>query len=146
MQYQRMCQMLGMKPEKNLAGLNEELRSKLRPGGADEVRSQLLLEAVGEREKIDVSDAELETYIAEQARARNTPPAKLRAEWVREGRMDGARFSLRQDKVLDFLVSKAVVTEVDKLSEPAGDSLGAPVPTEPAHGDEGHVHGPDCDH
>lgn len=146
MQYQRMRQMLGMKPEKNLAGLNEELRSKLRPGGADEVRSQLLLEAVGEREKIDVSDAELEAYIAEQARARNTPPAKLRAEWVREGRMDGARFSLRQDKVLDFLVSKAAVTEVEKLTEPS-----PPVPSEPIsaghdHDEPGHVHGPDCNH
>lgn len=141
-QYNRMRQMLGMKPEKNLAGLNEELREKLRPGGADEVRSQLLLEAVGEKEKIDVSDAELDAHIAEQARGRNMAPAKLRAEWVREGRIDGARFSLRQDKVLDFLVSKASVTEVEKLTEPT-----SPVPSEPIpHGDPGHVHGPDCDH
>lgn len=141
-QYNRMRQMLGMKPEKNLAGLNEELREKLRPGGADEVRSQLLLEAVGEKEKIDVTDAELDAHIAEQARGRNVAPAKLRAEWTREGRIDGARFSLRQDKVLDFLVSKASVTEVEKLTEPT-----SPVPSEPiGHGEPGHVHGPDCDH
>jgi trigger factor len=145
-QYNRMRQMMGMKPEKNLAGLNEQLRSKLRPGGADEVRSQLLLDAVGEREKIEVSDAELEAHIAEQARGRNMPPAKLRAEWMREGRMDGVRFSLRQDKVLDFLVSKAAVTEVDKLTEPS-----QPVPSEQIsaahdHDAPGHVHGPDCDH
>jgi trigger factor len=145
-QYNRMRQMLGMQPEKNLAGLSEDLRSKLRPGGADEVRSQLLLEAVGDREKIEVSDAELDAHIAEQARGRNMAPAKLRAEWMREGRMDGARFSLRQDKVLDFLVSKATVTEVDKLTEPA-----SPVPSESvmAHDDHdhsGHVHGPDCNH
>lgn len=142
-QYNRMRQMLGMKPEKNLAGLNEELRSKLRPGGADEVRSQLLLEAVGDKEKIELSDAELDAHIAEQAKARNMAPAKLRAEWMREGRMDGARFSLRQDKILDFLVSKAVVTEVDKLTEPS-----PPVPSQSvtAHDEPGHVHGPDCDH
>ncbi len=125
-QYNRMRQMLGMKPEKNLTGLNEELREKLRPGGADEVRSQLLLEAVGEKEKIDVSDAELDAHIAEQARGRNVAPAKLRAEWTREGRIDGARFSLRQDKVLEFLVSKAAVTEVEKLTEPT-----SPVTSEP---------------
>jgi trigger factor len=145
-QYNRMRQMLGMKPEKDLAGLNEELRSKLRPGGADEVRSQLLLEVVGDREKIDVTDAEFDAYVAEQARGRNMSPAKLRAEWTREGRIDGARFSLRQDKVLDFLVAKAVVTEVEKLTEAS-----PPVPSEPmtgghSHDEPGHVHGPDCDH
>jgi hypothetical protein len=56
---------------------------------------------------------------------------------------------MRQDKVLDLLVDKAAVTEVDRLSEPAGEGpagLGGPIDTAPAHGEEGHVHGPDCDH
>jgi trigger factor len=144
-QYNRMRQMLGMQPEKDLAGLNEELRTKLRPGGADEVRSQLLLEAVGDRENIDVTDAELDAYIAEQARGRNMPAARLRAEWTREGRIDGARFSLRQDKVLNFLVAKAQVTEVDKLTEVSPPVPSDPLPAGPEE-HSGHVHGPDCDH
>lgn len=141
-QYNRMRQMLGMPPEKDLAGLHEELREKLRPGGADEVRSQLLLDAVGEREKIDVTDAELDAHIAEQARARQVAPAKLRAEWMRERRLDNVRFSLRQDKILEMLVSKANITEVDKLTE-----VSPPVPDAPVAADEPeHVHGPDCNH
>jgi hypothetical protein len=68
-------------------------------------------------------------------------PAKLRAEWQRDGRLDSVTYSLRQDKVLEFLVDNAQVTEVEKLSQP-----GTPVPEGRAHGEEGHVHGPDCDH
>ncbi|MBK7534379.1 MAG: trigger factor [Myxococcales bacterium] len=152
-QYNRMRQMLGMKPDTNLAGLGEDLRGKLRGGGADEVRGQLLLEAVGDLEKLEVSDADVDAYLGEQARSRNMAPARLRAEWTREGRLDGVRFSLRQDKILDFLVAKASVTEVDKLTE-----LTPPPSSEPAAADDvaasgdhpaaapAHVHGPDCDH
>ena len=55
--------------------------------------------------------------------------------------LDNVTYSLRQDKVLKFLVGKAKVTEVEKLTQP-----GTPVPEAPTHGEEGHVHGPDCDH
>jgi hypothetical protein len=75
------------------------------------------------------------------------PPAKLRAEWQRDNRLDSVGYSLRQDKVLAFLVSRASITEVDQLSQ-----QGTPLPEVPdehdhgEHGDPGHVHGPDCDH
>ena len=145
MQYQRLRQMLGMKPDRNdpTAGLTDELREKMRPTGADEVRGQLLLEAIADKENIAVTDAELGKHIEETAKSRSVPAAKLRAEWQRDGRIDNVTYALRRDKVLEFLVAKAVVTEVDKLSQP-----GTPVPDAPpaAHGDEGHVHGPDCEH
>src|SRR6185436_10132065 len=145
MQFQRLRQMLGMKADRQnpLAGLSDELRAKMRPAGADEVRGQLLLEAIADKENIAVTDAELGKHIEDTAKARNTPAAKLRAEWQRDGRIDSVTYSLRQEKVLRYLVEKAVVTEVDQLSQP-----GTPVPDAPApgHGEEGHVHGPDCDH
>jgi trigger factor len=145
MQYARLRQMLGMKPERGNPGLNDELREKLRPAGADEVRGQLLLEAIADKENIAVTDDELGKHIDATAKARNTPSAKLRAEWQRDGRIDNVTYSLRQDKVLDFLVGKAIVTEVEKLSQP-GTPLpdgGAPSDVQP---ETGHVHGPDCDH
>ncbi len=146
MQYQRLRQMLGMKPDRNnpTAGLSEDLREKMRPAGADEVRGQLLLEAIADKENIAVTDEELSAHIETTAKSRNTPAAKLRAEWQRDGRLDNVTYSLRQDKVLKFLVANAAITEVEKLTQqgtpiPEG---GDPVP----HGQEGHVHGPDCDH
>ncbi|MBX3157599.1 MAG: trigger factor [Deltaproteobacteria bacterium] len=145
MQYGRLRQMLGMKPDRNnpLAGLTEDLREKMRPAGADEVRGQLLLEAIADKENLAVTDAELTKHVEATARARNMAPAKLRAEWQRDGRLDNVTYSLRQDKVLQFLVGNASVTEVEKLTQ-----QGTPVPEgpPPSHGEEGHVHGPDCDH
>jgi trigger factor len=141
MQYQRLRQMLGMKPERGTAGLSDDLREKMRPAGADEVRGQLLLEAIADKENLAVTDEELTKHIEQTAKARNTAPAKLRAEWQRDGRIDSVTYSLRQDKVLKFLVERAQITEVEKLTE-----QGTPVPEAPAHGEEGHVHGPDCDH
>ncbi|HET9623928.1 MAG TPA: trigger factor [Kofleriaceae bacterium] len=149
LQYGRLRQMLGMKPERGNPGLTPELRDRMRPAGADEVRGQLLLEAIADKEGLTVSDDELNAHIEGTAKARNVAPAKLRAEWQRDGRIDNILYSLRQDKVLNFLVEKASVTEVEKLSQ-----QGTPLPEAPegehehahAHGEEGHVHGPDCDH
>ena len=143
MQYQRLRQMLGMKPEKGNAGLSDELKDKMRPAGADEVRGQLLLEAIADKEDIKVSDAEVDAHVEQTAKSRNTPVARLKAEWQRDGRLDNVVYGLRQDKVLDFLVGAAVVTEVEKLTE-----QGTPIPSAPEHEHEheGHVHGPDCNH
>lgn len=140
MQYQRLRQMLGMKPERN-AAVPDELKEKMRPAGADEVRGQLLLEAIADKEGITVTDDELNKHIEQQAKGRNIAPAKLRAEWQRDGRLDSVTYSLRQEKVLKFLVDNAQVTEVEKLTQE-----GTPIPEAPEQGEEGHVHGPDCDH
>ncbi len=154
MQYNRLRQMIGMPPDREGTGLTSDLRDKMRPSGTDEVRGQLLLEGIADAEQIAVSDDELMVHVGQAAKARNVPPARLRAEWDRDGRLDSARWSLRQDKVLDLLVEKATITDVDKLSEPAageggmlGVGAGGPIATAPVeHGHEGHVHGPDCDH
>jgi trigger factor len=147
MQYARLKAMLGMQPEPGETA-PEELREKMRATGADEVRGQLLLDAIANREKLDVSDADVEAHVATAARQRNVPVQRLRAELERDGRLDNIRFSLRQDKVLDFLVDKAAITEVDQLTKPV-DTDDAPALDESiaaAHGEPGHVHGPDCDH
>jgi trigger factor len=142
MQYQRLRQMLGMKPERGATQqIPDDLREKMRPAGADEVRGQLLLEAIADKEAVTVTDEELGKHVDQTAKLRNMPPAKLRAEWQRDGRIDSITYQLRQEKVLKFLVDAAQVTEVEQLSQ-----QGTPVPEGPPHGEEGHVHGPDCDH
>ncbi len=143
-QYQRLRQMLGMKPERN-AQIPDDLKEKMRPAGADEVRGQLLLEAIADKEAITVTDDEINKHIDATAKQRNTPPAKLRAEWQRDGRLDNVSYSIRQEKVLKFLVDSAQITAVEKLTQqgtplPEGDMTAGP---EAGHG---HVHGPDCDH
>jgi trigger factor len=145
MQYARLRQMLGMKPERGNPGLNDDLRNKMRPAGADEVRGQLLLEAIADKEGLVISDDEMTKHIEVSAKGRNIAPAKLRAEWQRDNRIDNVTYSLRQDKVLAYLVAQAQITEVEALSQ-----QGTPLPEgqieDHAHDEPGHVHGPDCDH
>lgn len=143
LQFSRFQQMLGMKPQKGNPGLTPEMRERLRPGGADEVRGQMLLETIADAEKIDVTEQEVDVSVAATAKQRNIPPQRLKAEWQRDGRLDNVRFSLRQDKTLNFLVENAKVIMVDKLTQ-----AGVPLPEAgaPAHGEDGHVHGPDCNH
>ena len=70
---------------------------------------------------------EVARHVAAAAQQRRIAPQKLRAEWEKDGKLESVRWSLRQEKVLAFLVGKAQVTEVDK-----------PSPHEPH--DAGHHH------
>jgi len=150
-QFNRLRQMLGMQPppKGQRIEIPDEVAEKLKPAAADEVRGQLLLEAIAEKEKVEVADGELESHVANAARLRNVPVARLRAEWQKDGRLESARWQLRQQKVLDLLVERASVTEVDQLTPPPEASEGVDldqVAAAPAEGEPGHVHGPDCDH
>jgi trigger factor len=126
MQWNRLRAMLGM-PEGQGPDLSDDMREKMVPTATDEVRGQLLLEAIADKEQLAVTDEEIDAHVAAAATARNVPVTRLRAQWERDGKLDSVRWSLRQDKVLDFLVDKAEVTEVDK-----------PSPHEPH--DESHHH------
>ncbi len=152
LQFSRLRQMLGMPGPKKGEHFHvpPEIADKLRPTALDEVRGQLLLDAVAEKDAIVVTDAELDAHLATAARQQNKPAARLKAEWQKDGRLDNARWSLRQQKVLDHLVGKAAITEVDQLTKPVeepGSGVDAgDVAAVEAHGEHGHVHGPDCDH
>ncbi|MBI4508974.1 MAG: trigger factor [Deltaproteobacteria bacterium] len=90
-----------------------ELRQKFRVGAEDEVRGQLLLEAIGDKEGITVSDEEVDKRVAELAEIREKPMQKLRAEMEREGTLDSLRWRIRQEKALDLVVARATITEAE---------------------------------
>ncbi len=112
---QRFQQMLGIQPGQAPA-FGDDMRDELREGAADDVRGQLLLEALAEKEGVEIGDEDLDARIAEMAAEQNSQPARLRAEMDRDGRLDNLRFQLRQEKALDLVVTRAQVTEVEKLS------------------------------
>jgi trigger factor len=116
-QFSRLKMMLGI-PAGQDGGLTDDLAEKMRPSAADEVRGQLLLEAVAEAEGVEVSEGELDEHVSSVARTRGVQPARLRAEYDRDGRLENIMFSLRQDKTLDLLISRATVTEKEPEPEP----------------------------
>lgn len=95
------------------------MRERLRDSAADEIRGQLLLDALADAQGLDVSDAELDQKIVEIAKAREKPAHKVKAELDREGSLESLRWRLRQEKALDLVVSRATITE---SAEPAKES------------------------
>jgi trigger factor len=121
---QSFLSMQGLDP-KELAQGFERLKKDMAERAEREVRAALLLAAVAEREKIDVSDEDLEKHIQERAARSGQNAAQVRAYLDQPERRQEARLGLRREKVLDHLV---------KLSnmEPAASVPAEPVKADPA--------------
>jgi trigger factor len=132
-QLQRLQSMFGFQLGQD--ALPQDMRERMRPAALEEIRGQLLLEAVAEKEGLAVDDADVEKYLNEVAQMRDESPARVRAEYARDGRLEGIAHQLRQDKVLEFLVARAVVTEGEPApvggSETASEPAGASEPATP---------------
>lgn len=89
------------------------MRERLRDGAADEIRGQLLLEAVADQQKLEVTDADVEAKIAELAAAQGKRPGKVKAEMEKEGSLGTLKWRMRQEKALDLVASRATISEVD---------------------------------
>ncbi len=103
------------------------------------VRLGLLLSEIGQGNGIDITQAEMNRLV-QQAAAQYDPKDRERfVQYVQNEPMAAAqlRAPLYEDKVVDFLFSKAEIT--DRTVPKA--ELEAAIEEE-----EGHVHGPDCGH
>ncbi|PZN06707.1 MAG: trigger factor, partial [Bacillota bacterium] len=85
----------------------EQLEESLRRAAEDDVRTDLVLDAVAKAEGIQVTDAEVEAELRELAAALDEPLPKLRERFRRLGLMDGVVANLRRRKAVDRLVALA---------------------------------------
>jgi trigger factor len=123
--YHRLRQMLGMEPGDG-GDLDADLRDKLRASSLDEVRGQLLLDAIATAENIDVAPEEIDERVGRLARAQGQAPGRLKQEMERDGRLDSIHFQIRQEKTLDRLIENAEVTEREPEPPPAAEAEPAP--------------------
>jgi trigger factor len=108
------------------------------------VRLGLLLSDIGQKNGVQVSQAEMNRLVAQEA-ARFPGQEREVQKYFAENAMAAAqlRAPLFEEKVVDFLLGKATIT--DRVVTRA--ELEAAIESEdetPLAG--GHVHGPDCDH
>ncbi len=76
------------------------------------VRSAFILQKIAEKEGITLTPQEFEARLAEVAQSAQTTPAKLKKELEKNGALDRLEQEFVQDKVIDFLLTRASVTEV----------------------------------
>ncbi len=89
---------------------DEELKKEYESTARDNVKSVILLEAIGKKENIEVSDDDIKNAIQEIANRNNlTTEEVTKLYTVREGSMDALRSRLFADKVLDFVLEKATI-------------------------------------
>jgi trigger factor len=89
------------------------LKDDVKGEAEDQARASILIQAIAEREGVEVSDADLQKRVAELATARQENVKKLRAELERSGRIHGVRAQLLEEKTLDMLLGQAKISDED---------------------------------
>lgn len=80
-----------------------ELENQARSQAARNLKVRFVLDAIAEREGLEVSEEEFERHLAAEARKAGTSPHALRHRWHEEGVLAEARQGLRRRKVLAWL-------------------------------------------
>ncbi len=83
----------------------------MRPQATFNVKAFLLLEAIRGAEDIDVTEDEVDAEIKEMAESQGQNPQRLRATMEKNQQLLLLRAQMREERVLDFLMGEAKVTE-----------------------------------
>lgn len=93
---------------------DEALKEELMPGAEKNVKATLLLQMIGEKENVTVSEEEIRSEIAAMShRFRITPENIIKYYVSKDGSLEGLRHSIFERKVLALLLSKAKIEEGD---------------------------------
>jgi len=94
-----------------------ELAARIRPQATLNVRAFLLLDAIGRAENLRVDEAQFEEELQKMAEQSGQNVARMRASMDKDGQLLLLRAQLREQKILDFLMERAVVTEAPDPEE-----------------------------
>ena len=104
--YARYLAQSGVDPEKEDW---QKLQEEARPGAERRVREYLLLDAIAEREGIQISETELEAEFKRAAAERGVEPSVLREQMAKAGGIEALRDEMRLAKAADLLIASAKV-------------------------------------
>jgi len=91
----------------------EETRKKLEERAQRQVQATLLAEKIAEREKLEVTDKEVQERVDQMVRAAGDKAKNVREFYSRPDARDEIRAQMVFDRTLGFLLDKAHVKEVD---------------------------------
>ena len=125
------------------AEATDDDRAEYRRIAERRVRLGLLLSEIGQSNGVQVSQAEMNRLIGQEATKYSQAEQPQVVKYFQENAMAAAqlRAPLYEDKVVDFLLGKAAVTERSVTREALQAEIESDDETPGAH-----VHGPDCDH
>lgn len=89
---------------------DDEIKKEYEKPAIKNVKSLLILEAIGKKEKIEINEDDVNQSLNEIAAQHNLTPEEIKKIHImRDGSLDGIKNRLFADKVLDFILSKATI-------------------------------------
>ncbi|QIA27985.1 trigger factor [Thermaerobacter sp. PB12/4term] len=85
----------------------EQLAESLRPQAVEDVRTDLVLDAVAKAEGIEATDAEIQAELRSLAAAMGQPYQRVRQQFARSGLVLDVAENIRRRKTIDWLVEQA---------------------------------------
>jgi trigger factor len=103
----------GMDP-KQIPPPSKEMRDSMRPNATRAVHAGLIIQAVGDREKLEVSDEEFDAELAQRAKDLGISPDYLKDSAAEHNILSDLRGRLVEEKVFRFIQENSEVNEVEK--------------------------------
>ncbi|MBN1630356.1 MAG: trigger factor [Thermoleophilia bacterium] len=98
----------------------EQIIEDMKPAAANNVKTELVLDAVAKAEGIEATDEEVSAMVAEMAAAGKVDAQQLEKRLRKGGRLEELRASMVRDKAADLIVEQAVaVAPAEPAAEPA---------------------------
>ena len=89
----------------------EEWDAELRENAEKAVRAQFILDAVAEKNDVQIGDSELTEYLVRQAQRYQMPPQEFANQIVQAGNLPLLVADIRRNKALAEVLESAVVTD-----------------------------------
>jgi trigger factor len=109
--------MRGVDPRGQEASWWNEAREQLKPQATRDLRGSMLLETIAEKEKIDVTDDEIDAEITAAAEASRHTKEEVRDALTKQGGERSIADRLRNRKALDLIVENARITDEEWREE-----------------------------
>lgn len=98
----------GEEQSQSASSEDDGLAEELKPKAKDNVKAAMILDVIAEKENITATEDELKKRVAALAGHFKTTPESIMNFFItKDGSLDGLHRSIRDEKVLDFVLSKA---------------------------------------
>jgi len=100
----------------------EQQMDQLKAGSEEQAKEQLklffIMDKIAEKLEVDVSEEEVNGYIAQLAIQQGQRPERMREQMMRDGSLAQLRLQVREDKCVAKLLESANITEVEPKMTP----------------------------
>ena len=100
-------------PKEQIDQKMQELRAGSVEQATEQLKQYFIMDRVAQTLGIEVTDEEVNGYVATVAAQRGRRPEKMREELARDGSLDEFRLQIREHKCIEKILEKAKISEVE---------------------------------